>query len=78
MTFFANVVGWIFRGIAYVFGRDRVVCALIRSAEKSGNREMAELIRSKYFALTGTLIRLDAELPANGSHAANPSAPEAK
>jgi hypothetical protein len=73
---FLNVLGWIFRGLAYVLGRDRVMCAFLRSAEKSGNREVAELIRSKYFAVTGTLIRLDSELPANASHAANP--PEAK
>jgi len=75
---FLNIAGWIFYGLAYVFGRDRVICSLIRSVEKSGNREMAEMIRSKYFALTGTLIRLDSELPANASHAANPGAPEVK
>jgi len=71
MIFLVDIAGWIFRGLAYVFGRDRIMCALIHSAEKTGSREMAELIRSRYFALTGTL-------PANASHAANSGAPEAK
>jgi len=78
MIFLVDIAGWIFRGLAYVFGRDRIMCALIHSAEKTGSREMAELIRSRYFALTGTLIRLNSELPANASHAANPGAPEVK
>lgn len=79
MRFLANALGWVFRGLAFMVGRERVIRWFVRAAQENGTPEIAEMIRGKYFQLTGDVIRLDSELsPANASRAANSATPEAK
>jgi len=57
INFFADALGWLFRGVAFFVGRERVVGWMIRTAEKQGCPEIAAHIRDEYFKAYGKVIR---------------------
>ena len=64
MNFLSIILSWLFRALAFLVGQERVVTWFIRAAEKSGTPELGELIRSKYFDVTGKMIPCDMACPA--------------